>query len=63
MAVQEYVIRLSGRTEREGEYWSAFCSELPVASAGRTQEEAIENVKNAIKGYIHALVGGGGVVK
>ena len=30
------------------------CLELPVASQGETREEAIENVKEAIEGYLEA---------
>jgi len=28
------------------------CLELPVASQGETREEAIENIKEAIEGYL-----------
>lgn len=37
-------------------YWIAECPSLPgCISQGRTREEAITNVKEAIEGYIAAL--------
>lgn len=37
-------------------YWIAECSSLPgCVSQGRTKEEAVNNVKEAIEGYIAAL--------
>ena len=40
----------------EDGYWSAECPSLPgCVSQGRTREEAIRNVKEAIEGYILAL--------
>ncbi|MGB9885378.1 MAG: type II toxin-antitoxin system HicB family antitoxin [Moorellales bacterium] len=44
---------------RPGEdgYWVAECASLPgCISQGRTKEEAIANIKEAITGYIAALV-------
>jgi predicted RNase H-like HicB family nuclease len=43
---------------RPGEdgYWIAECPSLPgCISQGKTKEEAITNIKEAIKGYIAAL--------
>lgn len=43
---------------RPGEdgYWIAECPSLPgCISQGKTKEEAIANIKEAIKGYIAAL--------
>jgi len=43
------------RVEREGGY-SVQCLELPGAiSEGETKEEALENIRDAIKGYLEAF--------
>ena len=40
----------------EDQYWVAECPSLPgCVSQGRTREEAIENIREAIQGYIAAL--------
>jgi predicted RNase H-like HicB family nuclease len=40
----------------EDGYWIAECSSLPdCISQGKTKEEAIVNIKEAIQGYIAAL--------
>ena len=40
----------------EDGWWVAECPSLPgCISQGRTREEAIENAKEAIRGYIAAL--------
>ena len=40
----------------EDGYWVAECPSLPgCISQGRTREDAIENIKEAIEGYIAAL--------
>jgi predicted RNase H-like HicB family nuclease len=40
----------------EDGYWVAECPSLPgCISQGKTKEEAIANIKEAIKGYISAL--------
>lgn len=40
----------------EDSYWVAECPSLPgCISQGRTREEAIANIKEAIQGYIAAL--------
>jgi predicted RNase H-like HicB family nuclease len=40
----------------EDGYWVAECPSLPgCVSQGKTKEEAITNVKEAIHGYIEAL--------
>lgn len=37
----------------EDEYWVAECPSLPgCITQGRTKEEAISNIKEAIRGYI-----------
>lgn len=40
----------------EDGYWVAECPSLPgCVSQGKTREEAIENIKEAIRGYTAAL--------
>lgn len=40
----------------EDGYWVVECPSLPgCISQGKTKEEAIENIKEAIEGYISAL--------
>ena len=40
----------------ENGYWVAECPSLPgCVSQGRTREEAIQNIKEAISCYIHSL--------
>jgi predicted RNase H-like HicB family nuclease len=40
----------------EDGYWVAECSSLPgCISQGKTKEEAIQNIREAISCYIHAL--------
>jgi predicted RNase H-like HicB family nuclease len=40
----------------EDGYWVVECPSLPgCISEGKTREEAIKNIKEAIKGYIAAL--------
>ena len=40
----------------EDGYWVAECPSLPgCISQGRTREDALENIKEAIEGYIAAL--------
>ncbi len=40
----------------ESGYWVAECPSLPgCISQGRTREEAIQNIREAIEGYILAL--------
>jgi predicted RNase H-like HicB family nuclease len=40
----------------EDDYWVAECPSLPgCISQGRTREEAIQNIREAIQGYIAAL--------
>lgn len=41
----------------EDGYWVAECPSLPgCISQGKTREEAVVNIKEAIAGYIEALV-------
>jgi predicted RNase H-like HicB family nuclease len=40
----------------EDGYWVAECPSLPgCISQGKTKEEAVANIKEAIKGYVAAL--------
>ncbi len=40
----------------EDEFWIAECPSLPgCVSQGKSKEEAINNIKEAIKGYVAAL--------
>lgn len=40
----------------EDGYWVAECPSLPgCISQGKTKEEAIENIREAIRGYVAAL--------
>jgi predicted RNase H-like HicB family nuclease len=40
----------------EDGYWVVECPSLPgCISQGKTREEAIENIKEAIRGYVGAL--------
>lgn len=40
----------------EDQYWVAECPSLPgCISQGRTREEAIDSIREAIQGYIAAL--------
>jgi len=40
----------------EDGYWVAECPSLPgCISQGKTREEAIQNIKEAISAYVHAL--------
>ncbi|OGU81151.1 MAG: hypothetical protein A2W11_04630 [Ignavibacteria bacterium RBG_16_35_7] len=40
----------------EDSYWVAECPSLPgCISQGKTKEEAVENIREAIQGYIAAL--------
>lgn len=40
----------------EDEYWVAECPSLPgCISQGKTKEEAIVNIREAIRGYVAAL--------
>jgi len=40
----------------EDKYWVAECPSLPgCVSQGKTKQEAVANIKEAIQGYIEAL--------
>jgi len=40
----------------EDNYWVAECPSLPgCVSQGKTKQEALQNIKDAIRGYVAAL--------
>ena len=40
----------------DDDYWVAECPSLPgCITQGKTKEEAIDNIKEALKGYVAAL--------
>ena len=40
----------------EDGYWVVECPSLPgCISQGKTREEAIDNIREAIQGYVHSL--------
>lgn len=41
--------RLSAALHREGEWFVSWCPELDVASQGRTVEEALANLREAVE--------------
>lgn len=43
------------RKERDGDFWSAYCDELGLASCGTTEEDAMANLKHAFIAYCRAL--------
>ena len=44
--------RLSASVEREGKWYIAHCLELQVTSQGKSVEEALENLKEALELYV-----------
>ena len=44
--------RLSAAVHREGAWFVSWCSELDVASQGRTVEEALANLREALEIYL-----------
>ncbi|MBI4055768.1 MAG: type II toxin-antitoxin system HicB family antitoxin [Elusimicrobia bacterium] len=44
--------KFSAIVEKEGKWYVALCPELDVASQGETVEEALENLKEAVKLYM-----------
>ncbi|MGH7765072.1 MAG: type II toxin-antitoxin system HicB family antitoxin [Candidatus Dormibacteraceae bacterium] len=44
----------------DGDQWASICRELDVASAGRTADEAIANVVDAVREYLQAAREQGG---
>jgi predicted RNase H-like HicB family nuclease len=44
--------RFSAIIQKEGKWYVSWCPELDIASQGKTIEEAIENLKEAIELYL-----------
>ena len=42
-------LKLSAAVHREGEWFVSWCPELDVASQGRTVEEALSNLREALE--------------
>ncbi len=45
-------MKFTGVIRKEGKWYVAWCPELDIASQGRTIEEAIKNLKEAIELYL-----------
>jgi predicted RNase H-like HicB family nuclease len=45
-------LKLSAAIHREGEWFISWCPELDVASQGRTVEEALANLREALELYL-----------
>ncbi len=45
-------LRLSAAVHREGKWFVSWCPELDVASQGRTVEEALKNLREAVELYL-----------
>ncbi|MFQ3675460.1 MAG: type II toxin-antitoxin system HicB family antitoxin [Endomicrobiia bacterium] len=46
--------KFSAIIEKEGEWYTALCSEIDVASQGKTVEEAISNLKEAVELFLES---------
>lgn len=46
---------VTSTVQREDDQFVALCEELDISSCGRTEAEAIENVKEALVLYLNAL--------
>ncbi len=44
--------RLSAIINKEGDWYVSWCPELDVASQGKTVEEAVSNLKEAVELYL-----------
>ena len=57
-AIQETVMRQVIVFPGEDNYWVAECPSLPgCVTQGKTKEDAISNIREAIEGYVLALKG------
>ena len=52
----EGVVTVTGVAEKEGDQYVSYCQELGTSSCGDTAEEALENLGDAIKVHVSALV-------
>jgi len=50
--IMEEMYRFSAAVKKEGKWYVSWCPELDIASQGKTVEEAIENLKEAIEIYL-----------
>jgi len=50
--VLDVKLKLSAAVHREGAWFVSWCPELDVASQGRTVEEAISNLREAVELYL-----------
>ena len=56
MGIEEAGVRQALLYPGEDGYWVAECPSLPgCVSQGRTRQEALANIKEAIEGYVLAL--------
>ncbi len=46
--------QFSASVWREGDWWIAQCLEVDVASQGQTEEEALQNLREALELYFEA---------
>ena len=44
--------RLSAIINKEGDWYVSWCPELDIASQGKTVEEAVSNLKEAVELYL-----------
>lgn len=50
--MQRQKLEFSAVITKEGKWYVAFCPELDVASQGKTVEEALSNLKEALELYL-----------
>ena len=50
------LLKLTCLIKKEREQYASLCLELDVASCGKTREEAVQGLKNAVETYVHYLV-------
>ena len=52
MVIPVNAMRFSAIIQKEGEWYFSLCPELDVASQGRTVEEALSNLQEAVELYL-----------
>lgn len=58
-AVKSYIVKVQTEREEDGR-WSAWAPDLPgCATWGYTEQEALTNIQEAVRGYIQTLVKNG----
>ena len=45
--------------KKEGDQYASLCIELDIASCGKTKDEAVEGLKNAIETYLEHMISEG----